>query len=93
LLGLLADADLKPSPDDPPMTAALHRELARLRPDLPGQLEPEVFARGLLVFSSLCGLVSLELFGQFTNTVTQFPGHLDHQLARLGAVLGLPEPA
>jgi hypothetical protein len=37
--------------------------------------------------------VSLELFGQFTNTVTQFPAHLDHQLTRLGAALGLPAPA
>lgn len=90
LLGLLADAGLKPTPDDPPMTTALHRELDRLRPALPGELAPEVLARGLLAFSSLCGLVSLELFGQFTNTVTQFTGHLDHQLARLGAVLGLP---
>jgi hypothetical protein len=46
-----------------------------------------------LVFSSLCGLVSLELFGQFTSTVTQFVGHFDHQLARLSTVLGLPWPA
>ncbi|TWD80494.1 TetR family transcriptional regulator [Kribbella amoyensis] len=90
LLRLLADAGLKPSPDDPPMTAALHRELARLRGSLPGELPPEVLARGLLAYSSLCGLVSLELFGQFTNTVTQFAGHLDHQLHRLAAVLELP---
>jgi AcrR family transcriptional regulator len=93
LLNLLADAELRPSPEDPPMTAALHRELERLSPGLPGSLQPEVLARGLLVFSSLCGLVSLELFGQFTNTVTQFAGHFDHQLARLRTVLGLPEPA
>jgi AcrR family transcriptional regulator len=93
LLRLLADAELKPSPDDPPMTAALHRELERVSPELPGELDPEVFARCLLVYSSLCGLVSFELFGQFTNTVTQLPAHLDHQLARLGALLGLPDPA
>lgn len=93
LLNLLADAKLEPSPDDPPMTVALRRELDRLRPELPNQLPPEVFARGLLAYSSLCGLVSLELFGQFTNTVTQFPGHLDHQLTRLAQLLGLPEPA
>lgn len=92
LLTLLADAGLEPSPDDPPMTAALHRELNRLRPALPGDLKPAVFARGLLAYTSLCGLVSFEVFGQFNNTVTQFPGHLDHQLARLGAVLGLPAP-
>jgi AcrR family transcriptional regulator len=92
VLQLLADADLQPAPDDPPMTAALHRELDRLRPGLPGDLKPEVLARGLLAFSSLCGLVSLELFGQFTNTVTQFPAHLDHQLTRLATTLGLPEP-
>jgi AcrR family transcriptional regulator len=92
LLALLADAEVKPSADDPPMTAALHRELERLRPGLPGQMPPEVLARGLLMFSSLCGLVSLELFGQFTNTVTQFPAHLDHQLTRLGQLLGLPDP-
>src|SRR5215207_8485574 len=90
LVRLLAEADLKPSPDDPPMTAALHRELERLRPGLPGELPPEVFARGLLAWSSLCGLVTLELFGQFTNTLTRFAGHLDHQLARLGTMLGLP---
>jgi AcrR family transcriptional regulator len=90
VLGLLADAQLEPSEDDPPMTAALHRELERVSPALPGALKPEILARGLLAFSSLCGLVSLELFGQFTNTVTQFPAHLDHQLTRLGAVLGLP---
>ena len=90
ILGLLADAQLEPSQDDPPMTAALHRELERVGPALPGELKPEILARGLLVFSSLCGLVSLELFGQFTNTVTQFPAHLDHQLIRLGAALGLP---
>jgi AcrR family transcriptional regulator len=92
VLTLLADAGLEPSPDDPPMTAALRRELDRLRPAFPGDLKPGVFARGLLAYSSLCGLVSFELFGQLTNTVTQFPAHLDHQLARLGAVLGLPEP-
>ncbi|TCM45862.1 TetR/AcrR family transcriptional regulator [Kribbella sp. VKM Ac-2568] len=92
VLQLLADADLQPASDDPPMTAALHRELDKLRPGLPGDLKPEVLARGLLAFSSLCGLVSLELFGQFTNTVTQFPAHLDHQLTRLGATLGIPEP-
>ena len=92
VLQLLADADLEPAPHDPPMTAALHRELDRLRPGLPGDLKPEVLARGLLAFSSLCGLVSLELFGQFTNTVIQFPAHLDHQLTRLGTTLGLPEP-
>ena len=92
VLQLLADADLEPAPHDPPMTAALRRELDRLRPGLPGDLKPEVLARGLLAFSSLCGLVSLELFGQFTNTVTQFPAHLDHQLTRLSATLGLPEP-
>ncbi|MEU4396853.1 TetR/AcrR family transcriptional regulator [Kribbella sp. NPDC023855] len=92
LLTLLADAGLEPSPDDPPMTAALHRELNRLRPAFPGDLKPGVFARALLAYTSLCGLVSFEVFGQFTNTVTQFPAHLDHQLARLGAVLGLPEP-
>jgi hypothetical protein len=91
LLGLLADAKLTPSEDDPPMTAALRRELEQLRPALPGQLRPEILTRGLLAYSSLCGLVSLELFGQFTNTVTHFPAHLDHQLARLGAALGLPE--
>lgn len=93
MLNLLADAKLEPSPDDPPMTAALQRELARFGPGLPGELQPPVFARGLLAFSSLCGLVSLELFGQFTNTVTLFPAHLDHQLARLGNLLGLPAPA
>ncbi|WP_328520570.1 TetR/AcrR family transcriptional regulator [Kribbella sp. NBC_00359] len=93
LLGLLADAKLEPTADDPPMTGALHHELDRLRPGLSSELEPEVLARGLLAFSSLWGLVSLELFGQLTNTVTQFASHLDHQLARLGAVLGLPEPA
>ncbi|WP_112245191.1 TetR/AcrR family transcriptional regulator [Kribbella monticola] len=93
LLGLLADAGLEPSQDDPPMTAALRRELDRLRPSLPGELKPEILARGLLAFSSLCGLVSLELFGQFTNTVTQFPAHLDHQLIRLGKSLGLPAPS
>lgn len=93
ILTVLADANLEPSPDDPPMTAALHRELDRLRPAFPGDLKPEVFARGLLAFASLCGLVSLELNGQFTNTVTQFPAHLDHQLVRLGAVLGLPDPS
>ncbi len=93
ILNLLSDAGLEPSADDPPMTAALHRELDRLRPQLPGDLKPEVLSRGLLAFSSLCGLVSLELFGQFTNTVTQFPAHLDHQLTRLGAAVGLPDPS
>jgi AcrR family transcriptional regulator len=92
ILGLLADAKLEPTQDDPPMTAALHRELERVGSSLPGELPPEILARGLLAFSSLCGLVSLELFGQFTNTVTLFPAHLDHQLARLGALLGL-DPA
>jgi AcrR family transcriptional regulator len=89
ILGLVADAELEPV-DDPPMTAALHRELERAGHALPGVLKPEVLSRGLLAFSSLCGLVSLELFGQFTNTITQFPAHLDHQLARLGTELGLP---
>jgi AcrR family transcriptional regulator len=92
VISLLADARLEPSDADPPLTAALHRELERAGQALPGGLQPEVLARGLLAISSLVGLVSLELFGQFTNTVTQFPGHLDHQLARLGATLGLPEP-
>ena len=54
---------------------------------------PHLVASGdghVVNISSLFGLVSFELFGQFENVVTDRSGYFDHAVSCLGRVTGIP---
>lgn len=68
----------------------LRGELDRAVKALGLGLTADELARALFAWSSLCGLVSFELFGQFRGAVAQYSAHIDLQLERLSTVMGLP---
>ncbi len=80
---------LTPQPGGPPPEtftgdAALIREAV-----MPG-VPDDVVARVLTVWPSVFGNVSFELFGQFTNVVTDRAAVFDHGMTGLARFIGLP---
>lgn len=92
LIRLLADhqrtADRLPEPTPVPRT--LQHDLAGIRETFGVDIGDDLLARGLLAWTALFGLVSFEVFGQYTGGFADPAVHFDHQLARLGDYLGLP---
>lgn len=76
---------------DVPVPAALGRELRELAAGAGTPAVPEpVLARGLLVWASLVGAVSYELFGHLHKVVDERDQLFDHHVAELGRVVGFP---
>ncbi|TQJ34232.1 TetR/AcrR family transcriptional regulator [Arthrobacter sp. SLBN-122] len=76
------------SPQLPPTLAA---DLAAIRSEYGLDLPEELVARGVLVWSSLSGAVSFEVFNQYGPDTFRAPAELfDHHLAVLAGVAGLP---
>jgi AcrR family transcriptional regulator len=63
--------------------AELHRILAGLREFAGHDLPDEVVLRGMRAWSGLIGAVSLEIFGQLTNAVSDFDVYFDALARRL----------
>lgn len=76
----------------PGIPDALHRDLRAVREEFGIEVDDDLLARGLLAWTSLFGLLSFELFGQFRGGVQDNAAHFEHQLARLAILLGL-EPS
>lgn len=96
LIQILADATergLRPAADGG-MTAAGERALAPLRAVLPAQVPDASVQAALMVWAALFGVVSFELFGQFTNVVADGPGDRDAFFAscveRWARQIGIP---
>lgn len=80
--------------DSPALPAGLARDLRRVVAELGiGGVDEQVLVRGLLGWTSMYGLVSFELFGQYGQTFSHPAAHFDYQLARLAEMVGLPAPA
>ncbi len=95
LLVLTADADAAgvlavPDVVDP-VTPELAVGLAGIRDQLEVELPDAVLTRGVLVWASLFGCVSFEVFGQYGPDGLGDPAALfEHHLTRLADELGLP---
>ncbi len=77
---------------DFPISDALREDARRVRTELGVVLSDEVLARGVLVWSSLFGAVSFEVFGQYgTGTFTDPRDLFDHHLTVLAGTVGLLE--
>ncbi|MEW1809871.1 WHG domain-containing protein [Pseudarthrobacter phenanthrenivorans] len=77
-----------PSPQLPPTLAA---DLEAIRREFGVAIPDELVARGVLVWSSLFGAVSFEVFSQYGPDTFRAPHELfDHHLAVLAGTAGLP---
>ena len=77
-----------PSPQLPPTLAA---DLAAIRQEFGLAIPDELVARGVLVWSSLFGAVSFEVFNQYGPDTFRAPHELfHHHLAVLAGIAGLP---
>jgi AcrR family transcriptional regulator len=70
--------------------AAVRRDMQTIRDGLDIAINDELLVRGLLAWSALFGMVSFELFGQYVGAVRNNAAFFDHQVARLGELIGLP---
>ena len=64
---------------DPVLNAALAQLLEFVGHSVP----PQILARGVEAWAEIFGLISLELFGHFTNAVTRPADFFDHAIAAL----------
>jgi AcrR family transcriptional regulator len=79
------------SPEIPPVLAS---DLAAIRSEFGLDLPDELVARGVLVWSSLFGVVGFEVFNQYGPETFRAPAELfDHHLAVLARIAGLPGQA
>jgi AcrR family transcriptional regulator len=79
-----------PEAPDVVVPPALKRDLAAIRAELGLDAPDEVLARGVLVWTSLFGAVSFEVFGQYgRDTFAARDELFEHQLRVLEGVLGL----
>lgn len=92
LLRLVTEVEARaaPLPPGPPVPAAMRRDLDQVRATAPGPVSDDRLAAGLLAWTALFGIVSFELFGQYRNSLDHPRPFLDHQLARLADLLGIP---
>ncbi|MEV4457579.1 TetR/AcrR family transcriptional regulator [Microbispora sp. NPDC049633] len=92
--GILADAHragrLVPPPVCPPPPAVLSEDAEVVRSLMP-EVPDDVITRAVVAWTGLFGMVSFELFGQFTNTITHRAELFDHNMTCLARLVGLPE--
>ena len=86
----LADGALA-TPPGPPVPHEVAHQITALT-DLFGDAPPLVGARALRAWATVFGLVSFELFGQFTNVLADPASFFDHAAAELGTEIGLVHP-
>jgi AcrR family transcriptional regulator len=84
----LAAAALAPPPaPEPPAEVA--EDLARFHDGLLAGLSADVATRAIVAWTSVFGLVSFELFGQYQNVIDHREAFFDHAAAGLGRSVGL----
>jgi AcrR family transcriptional regulator len=70
-----------------PIPRLVHADLARLRDLAAPGVPDEVLARSLLVWATLFGSISYELFGHLHGIVDGYDAFFEHQMRRAGAYL------
>ncbi|MEU2064536.1 TetR/AcrR family transcriptional regulator [Streptomyces sp. NPDC013455] len=88
-IGILRDAHQDRGLAEPSLPAELRPEAERMAADLAPELPPQVVAALIAAWAQLFGLVSFELFGQFTNVVEDRAAFFRHAAARLAEGVGL----
>jgi len=90
---IVADAHaagrLSPPPTLPEPPATLSADFDRVRSFMPG-VPDDVVARAGIAWTDLFGMVSFELFGQFTNVIERRDEFFEHTMACLARLIGLP---
>ena len=66
---------------------AVHGDLVRIRDAVAPGVPDEVLGRALLVWTTLFGTISYELFGHFKGAIEDFDAYFEHQMRRAGAYL------
>jgi AcrR family transcriptional regulator len=90
LLAILVDLAVAGGVGDPqPVPRAVHAGLAPIRGLLPPIVPDDLAVRGLMAWTELVGLISLEINGQFVNVIDGMDDYADHTLRRTAQVLGL----
>ncbi|MGW6708790.1 TetR/AcrR family transcriptional regulator [Streptomyces sp. NPDC054956] len=74
----------------PPLPAELRPEAERMAADFAEGLPPEATAALVAAWAQLFGLVSFELFGQFTRIVEEREAFFTHAAGQLAHGVGLP---
>lgn len=73
-----------------PSPSALHQNWVDIRSDMGTDLPDAILARGVLVWASLFGAVSFDVFDQYgADTFTSRDELFEYQLAQLGELAGL----
>jgi AcrR family transcriptional regulator len=72
-----------------PVPAGLSEDAARLRETVMPGVPDDVILGALTAWAGLFGIISFELFGQFTNVVTDRAAYFDQAAAGLAALMGL----
>ena len=70
-----------------PVPRVVHADLARLRDLAAPGVPDEVLARSLLVWTTLFGAISYELFGHLHGIIDAYDVFFDHQMRRAGDYL------
>ena len=89
--GLLADLTaLRPQEGAATGTVPpdVERALAPLSATIPPEVPADLLVRGLMGWTYLFGAVSFEVFGHRHNVVTDHAAFFDHEIRRLGGLLG-----
>jgi hypothetical protein len=93
LLAVVRDArrdGLLTAPPGRPPAEDVRADLARLASDLAPELPVPTIAALVAAWAQVFGLVSFEVFGQFTGVVGNRGPFFDHAAAALAAQVGLP---
>ncbi len=94
LLGDLVRERSDDAGDGPEPPAAVRRAVEPVRAMMPEGVSSELMVRGLMAWTYLFGAVSFELFGHRHNVVADYDVFFDHEIRRMGALVGLtPGPS
>ena len=90
LITILADGFAQGiTPEDTPVPASVRRAMARLRALVPPIVADSHLIAGFMARTQLLGHISLELDGQYTNTIDDLDSFFDHIMVRTAVTLGL----
>jgi len=90
LIAILADGFARGmTPEDTPVPRKVTRGMKRLREFVPPIVPDSLLIAGLMARTQLLGHISLELDGQYNNTIDDLDAFFDHIMRRTAETLGL----
>jgi len=75
--------------NDPPLSAPLLTDLARLREQAAPEVDEGTLARAVMAWTMLIGAISFELFGHLNNVIDDYEGWFDYVMGSRATDLGL----